>query len=95
MRTSRAVDLSARRELNRGFGDALSMAVELAVTPALFAFLGWQLDNWLGTAPLFLLVLFVFTISYEIWKLFMRYDAKMRREEARVTGLGKREGPQP
>jgi F0F1-type ATP synthase assembly protein I len=87
------VDLSARRELNRGFGDALSMAVELAVTPALFALLGWRLDAWLGTAPLLLLVLFVFTVCYEIWKLFMRYDAKMRREEARVPGLARREEP--
>jgi F0F1-type ATP synthase assembly protein I len=87
------VDLSARRELNRGFGDALSMAVELAVTPALFALLGWWLDSWLGTTPLFLLFLFVFTCCYEIWKLFMRYDARMRREEARVAGLAKRGGP--
>lgn len=86
-------DLSARRELNRGFGDALSTAVELAVTPALFALLGWRLDAWLGTTPLLLLVLFVFTTCYEIWKLFMRYDAKMRREEARVVGLAGRQRP--
>ena len=29
-----AFDLSAKRELNKGFGDALAVAVELAVTPA-------------------------------------------------------------
>lgn len=88
-------DLSARRELNRGFGDALAMAVELAVTPAVFGFLGWRLDAALGTTPLFLLVLFLFTTGYVIWKLFMRYDAKMRREEAQVAGLARRERPRP
>jgi len=69
------------------------MAVELAVTPALFAFLGWRLDLWLGTSPLLLLVLFVFTVCYEIWKLFLRYDAKMREEEAKLPGRARREGP--
>jgi F0F1-type ATP synthase assembly protein I len=86
-------DLHSRRELSRGTDEALSMAVELAVTPALFALLGWRLDAWLGTTPLFLLAFFVFTVCYEIWKLFMRYDAKMRREEARVTGLFRGDEP--
>ena len=47
-----AFELSSKRELNKGFGDALQVAVELAVTPAIFAFLGWKLDSWLGTSPL-------------------------------------------
>ncbi len=81
------VDLSVRRELNRGFGDALSTAVELAVTPALMALAGWRLDLWLGTTPLLMLGLFVFTVCYEIWKLFVRYDAKMRVEEAKIPGM--------
>jgi F0F1-type ATP synthase assembly protein I len=82
-------DLSAKRELNRGAGDALSKAVELSVTPAIFAFLGWRLDAWLGTAPLLLLVLFLLTMGYEIWKLFVHYDAEMRDHEAKVAGLGR------
>jgi F0F1-type ATP synthase assembly protein I len=83
-------DLSAKRELNRGAGNAMSMAFELAVTPALFAFIGWRLDVWLGTTPLLLLVLFVFTIGYEIWKLFTRYDAMMRKHEAQMPGMASR-----
>ena len=35
------MDLSDRRDLYNGFGDALSRAVELVVTPAIFGFLGW------------------------------------------------------
>jgi F0F1-type ATP synthase assembly protein I len=86
-------DLSAKRELNRGAGNAMSMAFELAVTPALFAFIGWRLDVWLGTTPLLLLVLFVFTIGYEIWKLFTRYDAMMREHEAQMPGSARRRNP--
>lgn len=86
-------DLSAKRELNRGAGDALSMAVELAVTPTFFAFLGWRLDAWLGTTPLFLVVLFLFTMGYIVWKLFMRYDAQMRSHEAKA-GLVQRPRPE-
>ena len=44
---------AARRELNNGFGEALAKAFELAVTPAIFAFLGHLLDRRLGTSPLF------------------------------------------
>jgi F0F1-type ATP synthase assembly protein I len=86
-------DLSAKRELNRGAGNAMSMAFELAVTPAFLAFVGWRLDDWLGTTPLLLLVLFVFTIGYEIWKLFTRYDAMMREHEAGMPGMASRRNP--
>ena len=83
-RGARRLDEAAvrdRRELNNGFGDTLSVAFELALTPAIFAFLGWQVDRWLDTTPLFLVVFFAFVMGYEIWKLFTRYDAKMRDHE--------------
>lgn len=86
-------DLSAKRELNRGAGDAMSMAFELAVTPALLALIGWRIDVWLGTTPLFLVVLFAFTIGYEIWKLLTRYDETMRKHEARMPWSTKRRTP--
>ena len=88
-------DLSAKRELHQGAGDALSTAIELAVTPAVFAFVGWRLDAWLGTSPLLLVVLFLFVMGYEIWKLFVRYDAQMRDHESKVAGLAPREEPRP
>ena len=81
-------DLSARRELNRGAGDALSTAFELSVTPVLMGLIGWGLDAWIGTSPLFLLVLFLFTVCYEVWKHLALYDARMRDQQARVPGLG-------
>jgi F0F1-type ATP synthase assembly protein I len=79
-------DLSAKRELNNGFGNALSTAVELAVTPALMALVGWQLDRWLGTSPLFLLFLFVFTVGYVSWREYTRYSSRMDRQERELLG---------
>jgi F0F1-type ATP synthase assembly protein I len=79
-------DLSAKRELNNGFGNALSTAVELAVTPALMALVGWQIDRWLGTSPLFLLFLFVFTVAYVSWREYTRYSSRMDRQERELLG---------
>jgi len=80
-------DQSARRELNRGAGDALTTAFELSVTPVLMGLIGWGLDAWIGTSPLFLLVFFLFTVCYEVWKHLALYDARMRDQQARVAGL--------
>jgi F0F1-type ATP synthase assembly protein I len=86
-------DLSAKRELNNGFGNALSTAVELAVTPAVMALIGWQLDRWLGTFPLVFIALFAFTIGYVSWREYGRYEAKMQREEQALFGPHRSEGP--
>ncbi len=88
-------DLTPKQELSRGFGDALSTAFELAVTPAILALIGWRIDAWLGTTPLFLLVFFAFTMSYEIWKLWKRYELQMLDQEAKVAGLRRRPGAGP
>ncbi len=78
--------LAEKQELNNGFGEALANAFELALTSAIFAFIGWRIDVWLGTTPLFLVVLVVFTASYEFWKLYRSYDARMRRHETELFG---------
>lgn len=80
------VDLGHRRELHKGFGDALSRAFELAVTPAIFGVLGWLLDGKLGTRPLFMLAFGGFTICYLTWKQFRDYNAAMESEEAKLLG---------
>lgn len=79
-----------RRELNNGFGNALSKAVELVVTPLIFAFLGHLVDRWLNTGMVFAIGFGVFTLGYVSWKFYMGYDAKMRDEEDRIL---KRERP--
>ena len=88
-----AFDLSAKRELNNGFGNALSTAVELAVTPAVMALIGWQIDRWLGTTPVFFLFLFLFTVSYVSWKQYKGYNTTMQRQERELLGPKRTEGP--
>ena len=82
------MDLRDKRELNNGFGDAMARAVELVVTPGIFGFLGWLLDRWLGTTPLFALLFFVGVFAYVAWKLWMGYETSMQQHE---RGLGTRE----
>ena len=53
MKRWRLPDLTSQ---DKGFGDGLSAAFELVVTPAIFGFLGFLLDRLLGTVPLFTLV---------------------------------------
>lgn len=74
--------LRHRRELNRGFGDALSRAFEFAVTTALFFFVGLLLDRWLGTTPLFMITITVFVLVGQFVRIWYAYDAEMRRHEA-------------
>ena len=49
--------LPANRHLNRGFGDTLSRAFEFAAVVGVFLGLGWLLDRWAGTQPLFMILL--------------------------------------
>ena len=75
-------------------GDALAAAFELVATPALFAFFGWKIDAWLGTSPVFILILTFFTASYSIYRLLAQYDREMaahaearnNRENEKMTG---------
>ena len=79
-------DLSAKRELNKGFGHALEVAVELAVTPAIFGLAGWWIDSRLGTFPAFFLVLFLFTFTYVAWKQLRIYQVQMAEEQHKLLG---------
>jgi hypothetical protein len=78
------VNLAERRDLNNGFGNALSRAVELTLTPLIMAFLGHLLDRWLGTGMAFALFLGLFTLFYVSWRMFSGYSEKMQAEEDRV-----------
>jgi F0F1-type ATP synthase assembly protein I len=82
-----------KRELQQGFGDAFSAAFEMIATPAIFGVVGWYLDRRLGTTPWLLIGLVLFTASYQIFKMYSVYAAKMdaiqqemrdRREEQRL-----------
>lgn len=73
---------STRRQLNRGFGDGFTNAVEIALVPAIFGGLGWLADRLLGTGPFLFIGLLTFGFVGITLKLWLRYDAAMAREEA-------------
>jgi F0F1-type ATP synthase assembly protein I len=79
-----------RGAITRGFGDALATAFELAFTTAIFGVLGWLVDRWLGTEPLFLLTFVVIVFVYEVWKLYTRYARDLESQQRKL--LGQREG---
>ena len=88
------MNFSDRRDLYNGFGDALSRAVELVLTPAVFGFLGWLLDGWIGTTPLFTIGLFFLVFLYVAWKLWSGYEVAMRAHEQRL-GIGRTQERRP
>ena len=87
------MDSSQRRELNEGFGDGLQQAFELVVTPAIFGVLGYFLDRWLGTVPLFTIVFTLFVLGYVGWKLYATYAADMAKAAEGKPWARKREVP--
>ncbi len=69
-----------------GAGDALSTAFEMTATPALFAFFGLLVDRGVGTAPLFTILFCAVVLAYTTWKVFRRYDQRMRALEGGLPG---------
>jgi F0F1-type ATP synthase assembly protein I len=73
--------LRERRELNRGLGDALAQAFDVAGTTAIFFFFGWLLDRWLGTKPLFMIGLTLFCLISKLVLMLYTYNDRMKRLE--------------
>jgi F0F1-type ATP synthase assembly protein I len=81
------VDLNPVRQTNPGDADRMVLAFELVLTPTIFGFLGYLLDGWLGTLPVFTVVLAAFTLGYTVWKLIADYDADMEADAQRRADL--------
>jgi F0F1-type ATP synthase assembly protein I len=75
------VDLRDRQATYNGFGNALSQAVEIVVTPLLFALGGLLIDRVAGTTPLFTVVLGLFAAVGLSIRIYYQYRDDMAREE--------------
>ncbi len=84
------MDPRERCEIYNGAGDAWSRAVELTATPLIFGFLGYRLDLWIGTLPVFTVVFSAFCLGYSVWKVWAGYEAAMQVHEAQLlAGRGR------
>lgn len=84
-----------RSRIYNGASDAFSRAVEMVATPLIFGFVGYRLDAYLGTTPLFAVVFSVFCLGYVTWKICVRYDADMVRHEAELRANRRRRQAPP
>jgi F0F1-type ATP synthase assembly protein I len=70
-----------RAALYNGFGNALAMGVELALTPAIFALMGLWIDHRLGTKPAFTVGLLLFAFAGMGIRAYYSYTAQFERAE--------------
>jgi F0F1-type ATP synthase assembly protein I len=74
-------ELTARRDLNQGFGNAMGQAVEMVGAPLIFGFLGFVLDHWLGWTPVLTIVLGLYGLIGSALRTYYAYVAKMKAVE--------------
>ncbi|HEX2040638.1 MAG TPA: AtpZ/AtpI family protein [Acidimicrobiales bacterium] len=72
-----------KRDLYNGFGNGLSRAFELAVTPVVFGGLGHLLDRRLDVVPVFTITALLFALAGMFARLWYGYDREMKGHEAR------------
>lgn len=62
--------------------------MDIALVALLFLFLGWLLDRWLDTRPLFMIVLSLLGLIGQGVRMYYAYELKMRELEAeRAAGV--------
>jgi hypothetical protein len=74
---------SGARKGGRGpSDDVLGGGMEIALMVPVFLGLGWVLDRWLGTGPIFMIVMVVLGLIGVFCRLRYSYEEKMREHEA-------------
>ena len=75
-----AAKLTPRRQIDPD--DGLGRGMDIALVTLVFLGLGYLLDRLLDTKPLFMIVLFVFSVVGQTLKMWLGYDARMKVLEA-------------
>ena len=74
----------SNQHLYNGFGNTSARAFELALTPAIFGFLGHLLDRALGTSPVFLIVFVILCVIGMGVRMYYGYNQSMAEHEAQL-----------
>jgi F0F1-type ATP synthase assembly protein I len=63
-------------------GQTLGRGMDFALVVLVFLGIGYGLDRWLGTRPLFMIGLVVLSVVGQFVKMYFEYTAQMRLHEA-------------
>lgn len=70
--------------------DSLGLGMDVAVLLGIFLLIGFGLDRWLDTTPVFMIVMTIVGAVGIFAKFKYRYDAKMDQHEADRVGAASR-----
>ncbi len=82
------MDLNQKREFSDGLFNQSSGSFELVLAPVILALLGLGLDRWIGTTPLFTIVLAVAGMVGSWAKQYYSYRTAIDAQRARRAGAG-------
>jgi len=77
---------AAGGETGSALADGFSKAVEFVATPMLAGAGGYFLDRWIGTSPIFTIVLFVWALAVTVGMTVRDYNLRMKAEDDRLLG---------
>lgn len=86
------MELRDRQAAYNGFGETLARAFEMVATPLVCGFVGWFVDRWLGTRPVFTVALAGLAVVSLGIKTYYGYMAEMKAHEERLL---RRRTPEP
>jgi F0F1-type ATP synthase assembly protein I len=70
-----------RAATQQGYNDALTQALTFVVAPVLLGLLGFAVDRWLGTGPVFMLALASLGVVATFVTAYYEYQARCARED--------------
>lgn len=59
----------------------LGQGMEMALTILVFLGIGWLLDSWFDTQPIFMVVAVVFSMAGQLVRMWIDYDSRMKVHE--------------
>ena len=79
--TRRLAGALAKGNRSGNVDQGMGQGMEMALTIAVFLGIGWGLDVWLDTRPIFMIGLVIFSTVGQFIKMWFIYDARMKMLE--------------